>query len=321
MFGLRYHKSSPTDYVLHYRRGKLAAEGAGLSFLYWAPISTLVQVPLGSAELPFVFKEITSDFQEATIQGQLSYRVQDPRRLASLLDYSLRPDGGYASEDPGMLGQRLVEAAQAATRSLIERLSLREALASADSVVGQLKRSLPADAQVTMLGVEVLGVAVSSIRPGPEMAKALEAQARERLKQEADDAVYERRNAAVDAERRIKESELDTEIAVEEKLRAIRERKMAADVAVEDARAALVERQAANDRKAADSKAYALDATLKPVRDLDWRILLAAGSGSLDSGLLIASAFGDLAANAGKIGELNISPDLLRTLVKEGKGS
>ncbi|MFA6317333.1 MAG: SPFH domain-containing protein [Elusimicrobiota bacterium] len=321
MLGFRYHKASPTDYVLLYRGGRLAAEGAGLSFLYWSPLSTLVRVPLESSCLPFVFKEITSDFQEVTIQGQLSYRVRDPKRLAGLLDYSLGSGGEYASDDPDSLSQRLVEAVQARTRSLIERLSLREALGSADRIVSELKRSLPEDEAVALLGLEVQGVAVASVRPNPEMAKALEAEARESLKRRADDAVYERRNAAVEAERRIKESELNTEIAVEEKKRAIRERKMAADIAVEDARAALVERQAVNDRKSADGRAYALEATLKPLRDMDWKVLLAASSGKLDPGLLIASAFGGLAENAGKIGELNISPDLLTALMKGGRGA
>ena len=36
----------------------------------------------------------------------------------------------------------------------------------------------------------------------------------------------------------------------------------------------------------------------------------------MDSGKMIAKAFGDLAANSEKIGNLNITPDLLDTLVK-----
>lgn len=297
MLGLRYHKSPPTTYVFLYRRGKLVAEGAGLSFLYWAPVSTIVQVPMKSADLPFVFREMTSDFQEITVQGQLSYRVQDPRRLANLLDYTL------GSEESETLGQRLVQAAQTRTRSFIERLSLREALSSAGRIMEELKSSLPADPSITLLGVEVLEVLVAAVRPTPDMAKALEARVREELKREADDAVYARRNAAVEAERRIKESEMATELAVEEK------------------RAGLLESRTANDKKAADSRAYALEAVLKPIRDLDWRILLAVVTGKLDSGLMIASAFRDLAQNADKIGELNISPDLLARLLKGEGGS
>jgi len=86
---LSFIKVPPTTYVLHYQNGKIRREGAGLSFFYWAPTSTIVAVPLASADVPFVFQETTSDFQSVTIQGQLTYRVADPKRLASLLDFTL----------------------------------------------------------------------------------------------------------------------------------------------------------------------------------------------------------------------------------------
>lgn len=317
MLGIRYQKSAPTAYMMHYVGGKLAREGAGLSFLYFAPLSTLVCVPLGSADLPFAFTEVTADFQELVLQGQLSYRVREPKRLAGLLDFRLLPSGQYASDDPDTLDQRLVQAVQVRTRSLLQRLSLKEALTGGERLTAELRPGLAADEQVGLLGVEILGVSILSIRPTPEMGKALEAEARERLKKEADDAIYERRNASVEQERRIKESELDTELAVEDKRREIRERKTAADIAVEERRGALVELQAVNDRKAADGRAYALEATLKPLRDMDWRTLMTVGAGKLDPRLMIAAAFQDLAGNAGRIGELNISPDLLRSLIGE----
>ena len=45
---------------------------------------------------------------------------------------------------------------------------------------------------------------------------------------------YERRNFAVEQERKIKESELNTEIAVEEKQKQIDEKRMEADVQREE---------------------------------------------------------------------------------------
>jgi hypothetical protein len=44
---------------------------------------------------------------------------------------------------------------------------------------------------------------------------------------------------------------------------------------------------------------------------------MAVSAGKLDPKLTIAMAFRDLAENAGKIGELNISPDLLSALLKQ----
>ena len=41
---LGYHKSNPTDYVLHFSKGRIAHEGPGLSFFYFAPSSSIVQM-------------------------------------------------------------------------------------------------------------------------------------------------------------------------------------------------------------------------------------------------------------------------------------
>lgn len=312
---LGFVKASPTTYVLHYRRGRLVREGAGLAFVYLKPASTIVTVPIGSADVPFVFNEVTADFQAVTIQGQLTYRVAQPRRLAALLDYSIRPNGNRVSDDPQKLPERLIQATQTLARGVVERQRLREALAGMDTLVPTLLRDLRAAEVVAMLGVEILALAIHSITPTPEIARALEAEAREGLQRESDEAIYARRNAAVEQERRIRESELNTEIAVAEKQRAIRETQMAADIAVEERRSALIERRSENDRRDADARGYALQTTLEPLRTIDWHTLMAVSAAGVDPKLMIALAFRELAENAGKIGELNITPDLLRTLL------
>src|SRR5947209_9788705 len=98
MFGIRYYKAAPTTFVMQFVNGRVEREGTGLSFFYFAPQTTLVAVPVGSTDVPFIFNQTTADFQAVTVQGHLTYRVADPRRLAALLDYSVRPDGGQRSE-------------------------------------------------------------------------------------------------------------------------------------------------------------------------------------------------------------------------------
>jgi hypothetical protein len=119
----------------------------------------------------------------------------------------------------------------------------------------------------------------------------------------------------VEQERRIKESELMTEVMVEQKKRHIRETTMAAEIALETEREKLIERKAGNDKKAADAQAYTLDATLTPLRTLDWKVLQALSASAMDPASMIAVAFRELAENAQRIGELNVSPDLLKTLM------
>ena len=310
-----YMKAAPTTYVMQFEGGKVVREGAGLSFFDWKPSATLVSVPLSSADVPFVFNEVTRDFQAVTLQGQLTWRVTDPRRLASLLDYSLGPSGRYRADDPEKLQERLVQVAQVRARSVVQGLTLREVLVRSDAIEQQVLAALAVAEPVKALGVEVMAFSLLSVKPAPEMARALEAEAREALQRDADEAIYARRNAAVEEERRIKESELATELAVEARQRQIREAKMAADIAVEEQRAALMTRWSDNERQAADARAYALEKTLAPVRGVDWKTLMATSAGGGDPALNIALAFREMAENAQRIGELNVSPDLLHSLM------
>jgi len=86
MFGIKFIKGQPTTYLLQYQSGKVVREGLGLSFFYYAPTTSLVAVPVASSDIPFIFQETTGDFQAVTIQGQVTYRVGDPKRLAGLLN-------------------------------------------------------------------------------------------------------------------------------------------------------------------------------------------------------------------------------------------
>ena len=89
---------------------------------------------------------------------------------------------------------------------------------------------------------------------------------------------------------------------------------MATDVALEDQRKALVASRVDNERTEANARADALRAMLEPVKGVDWRTLLAACGNR--PRLLLSMAFEELAQNASKIGELNITPDLLNSLLR-----
>ncbi len=137
---------------------------------------------------------------------------------------------------------------------------------------------------------------------------------REQLLKEADQAIYARRNTAVELERTIRENELQTSIAVAQKERQVRETEMQAEIAVEEQRSTLVETRVSNHRKEAEAQGAALRAILDPIREVDWRTLLAA-QGRAEAGTIISAAFEEIARNADRIGQLNISPDLLTTLL------
>jgi hypothetical protein len=336
MLGLQFIKVQPTVYLLQYRKGQVLREGVGLSFFYYAPNTSLVAVPLASDDAPFIFEEVTADFQAVTIQGQVTYRVADAKKLAGLMNFTLNARGqGYVSEDPQKLPQRVINTVNVLARAELQKLPLREAIRASDALVQAVRKGLAASGEVAQLGLEILGLNILAIKPTPETARALEAETREQLLKEADEAIYARRNSAVEQERAIKENELNTEIAIETKKRQIRETQMdaeravqekqhqisqadmAAKVLLEDKRKALVALAATNAKTEADARAYAVSTSMQAISTVDARVLQALASVGMKPEQLIAVAFQELAGRADKIGELNISPDLLRELINK----
>lgn len=334
MFGIRYIKVQPTTYILQYNKGRIVREGAGMSFFYFGPSTSLVAIPVASADVPFIFEEQTRDYQTVTLQGQLTYRIGDPKKLAGLMNFTLAPNGvSYVSDDPEKLQQRAVNLLHVLARAEIERLPLRDALRASEALVEAMRKQLATAAELSALGLEVLGLSILAIKPTPDTARALEAETRETLLRQADEAIAARRNAAVEQERAIRENELNTEIAVENKKRQIREtqmdaeravqekqgqlekEKLTAGIALEDQRKQLVALATENSRGEADARAYGIAKTMEALATAPAQTLQALASSGMKPEQLIAFAFQELAGKADKIGQLNISPDLLRELL------
>lgn len=332
MLGIKHIKFDSMTYVLHFKNGRIKREGRGLSFFYFAPNSSIAAIPMGSNDLPFIFNESTNDYQTVNIQGQISYQISNPKTLADILDFTVNDNGQYKKNDIEKLNQRIINEAQTATSSFIHEIKLKDAIRSAKSIEEKILEGLRSSQAIAMLGIDILGANILGVQATPEMARALETETREKLQQEADQAIYERRNFAVEQERKIKESELNTEIAVEEKQkqiaekkmeaevqkadndRKLREMKLAAEIALENQRKQLIEQKTANDKKEAETQGYVIETTLKPYKDIDWKTLTALQNNQ-DPKFNISLAFRELSENAAKIGNLNISPELLDTLL------
>ncbi|MDR2869599.1 MAG: hypothetical protein LBV04_04030 [Deferribacteraceae bacterium] len=334
MFGIRYAKFPPGFHVFKYSKGKLVAAGDALSFSFFAPFTSIVVVKTGSSDAHFMFSEITVDFQEITIQGQFTYKIVDPVKTAEMLNHTINNiTHRYISDDPSKLEERLINLALVAAKSAVRLLPLKDAVVASDAIAKAILSTLSNDKMVAALGVEVLSVTVAAVKPNAETARALEAQTREQILKESDDAVFLRRNSAVEKERTIRENELNTEIAVENKNREIRVKQMESQILVqqkqqemeesrqaftiqsEEKNKALVELKAANQRKEADTKAYAVTAILKAYEGASAELLQLLANSNMDSGRLMALAFQNMADKADKIGNLNITPDLLNNIM------
>ena len=320
MFGIGYIKLDPTTYVIHHSGGHVVHQGLGLAFFYYRPSSSIVAVPTASADVPFIFNEITQDFQQVTLQGQISYRVADPNKVAKNFNFTLGPNGkSYLTDDPAKLPVRIVNICQVLARPELQKLPLKEALMSSQAIMNAVVAALKNNTAIQELGVEVFAFTLLAIKPTPEMSKAIEAEAREALQRRSDEAISERRNAAVEQERRIKENELRTEAIVQQKQQELARSHLQADIELEKQREELVAVRTENAKKEADAQAYALAASLKPLASLDPKSLQVLAASRTDPRVIIAQAMHDLAQDASKIGQLNITPDLLSSLM-QGQG-
>ncbi len=280
-----FYKAEPSDYVVVHSAGRLMRHGAGLAFWYWGPLTSLASIPLSTIDVPFIFTESTGSFQPVTIQGQLTYRVVKPLVLALALNYGIDPaTRRHLTNDPEKLPARILNALQSRVRAALAGRSLEDALRESAQLANAALDGLREDAGLTELGVEALNVAVQAVKPTPELAKALEAEYREGLQRRADQAIYARRAAAVEQERRIKENELSNQLALEQQ------------------RQALVDLEGQNQTRAAEFQARANEIWLGPWRGTEARTLLA----------LAFKAMGD---NAQRIGTLTITPDVLSGLL------
>lgn len=282
---IEYFKAEPTDYILAYSNGKIVRQGVSQAFWYWRPSTSIVLVPISTTDALFVLNEITGNFQAVTLQGQITYRIVEPKTIAGLLNFTIDPrTRQYLSDDPAKLNQRIINVVQMHTRGELRRYALEEALQSAENLSRTVLARIQEENVLAAMGVECLSLFFTAIKATPEMTKALEAEYREALQQRADQAIYSRRAEAVEQERKIKQNELSTAVALEQR------------------RQELVDLQGENARKQAEFEAEATRIKLAPLQ-------------ALDPKLVLALAFRDFAANAEKVGNLTITADILEQIL------
>lgn len=334
----KFIKFMPSEYVLRYKNGKIVQEGTGLSFVYYEPNTSVVVIPTSSADVPYVFDEITEDYQTVSVQGQITYKIIDYKKIAESINYTYNlKNKTYLTEDYRKIPQRLINITKVLAKKSIGSMPLKEAIRCSEKLASIIKKELRESEEINNLGIDIIGFQVLQVSPNKETARALEAQAREEILKKADAAIYERRNASIEQERIVKENELNTEIAIEEKKKQIQESqleskrmKMVKENSIKDEELVLktkleekkkefINIQVENEKAEADSKAYSFAAMMKVFNEIDLGIIEALANMDMKPDKVIAAAFKELANKAEKIGQLNITPDLLESLIKENK--
>lgn len=287
MMKIQFFKGNHSRYIIKKVGGKIKKRGNGISFRYMAHNTSIISIPATTIDSHFIFNEVTNDFQYISLQGHFTYRIRDPFKMDSLLDFSIDPKSStYFSEDPEKLELRIKNVVQMATRTEIRGKKLEEALAVnttlADIILNVVKEAPLLNDE---MGIEILSITFNTIKPSPEIAKALETDYRESLHKKADISIYERRASAVEQERKIRENELATQIILEEKKKE------------------LIDLSGDNITKEAKFKAEAKNLELESYKSVEPRMLL-------------ALSFNEMAHKANKIGNLTITSEILASILK-----
>ena len=335
MFGFTYHRSLPTRYLMLYRNGRVVKQGAGLALMYNRFWESVVEIPLESKEVPFIFGERTRDFQDVSIEGHYTYQVNDPALIAGQLDFTIRGDA-YVTDDWMKLPERVLHIVQEKLRFRIAAMTLEEAMRSAAGLGPVILDLLRGDEEIERLGLDMLSLRIGAIKASPETARALEAGEREKILQDADEAIYRRRNAAVEQERLIKENELNTELAVRDKEHQLLEKELRAreeeldaksrmerskkdnDLAVEHTQQKLVALRAKGTELTGKAEAEKIAGLMRAYNEIDPALMEAVKYSGMNPVQILADGFRELAKNKGAIGQLNVSPDLVQALSAVG---
>ena len=297
MLNIGFFKGLPTEHIIRYRAGRVVRQGPGLAFYYLQHNTQIVAVPTSSTDGNFVFNEVTQNFQAITIQGKFTYRITQPEVAAALLNFTIEPRRrAYLSSDPERVAQRIANVIQMQTRGEVQSRDLEDAIRDSQAIAARVLTTIQSGGLLASLGVELLSVYFLAAKPAPEMSKALEAPYRESLLRRADEAVYARRASAVEEERKIKQNELNSEVLLEEQRRQ------------------LIDLQAANALREAESRgqAFEMEESYR-AESLQRELGLFQ---ALDPRLILALGLRDLGQNAEKIGNLNITPEILSALLQ-----
>lgn len=210
----RHLRSETSNHVLHYKRGALVGSGRGLSYWFLPMSASIAEVPVDDREVPLALSARTSDYQDVSVQGVITYRVTDPEATSRRIDFTIDNARGVHLRQPlEKLALLIGQLAQQHAVDWVGRTPIRDVLRDGSREVrDRVQTALDADESLALLGVTIASVRISSIAPVPDLERALEAPMRERIQQEADEAAFGRRALAVEKERAIKENELKNQI-------------------------------------------------------------------------------------------------------------
>ncbi|MBK8756043.1 MAG: hypothetical protein IPM08_02750 [Actinomycetales bacterium] len=316
---VRHIRGTATSHLEHRVGGRVRHAGAGAGF-WFRPLSAVIsEVPVDDREQAVLVRVRTTDLQEVSVPGTVTFRFADPAAAASRVDFDIDLGSGQWRATPlETVGAMIHGAVWAAVTASLADLDLLAMLRLDTAELGQsVTARLIADGRLAAIGVEVVEVRFAVLRPDPDVERALQTPARELIQQDADKATFERRAVAVEREAAIGENELANQIELarrQEQLiaqKGANARRNAQELAAADAIA--VEAETSRALAVANATAAADRAVGQAAADTEKATLAAYQGVSQD--VLLALALRELAQHLPAIDQLVLTPDVVTGLV------
>jgi hypothetical protein len=243
----RHLRSESNMHIRRFRKGKLVKSGKGLAFWFLPMGTSIAELPTDDRELQFIFAGRSRDFQEATIQGELIYRVTDPDCLAERVDFSIDlTTGSHRNQPLEQLSSLFTNTVQKHATRYMASKDIRQLIVDGpEQLLKAIEHGFSNEGVFAEMGLDVVSLGINEISPVADLEKALQTPTRESIQQNADEATFQRRALAVEKERAIAENELQNQIEL-----AAREEN-------------LIAQQGKNERRRVEEEAVAQETAVK----------------------------------------------------------
>ncbi len=310
---IRRLRSDASFHVLRYSKGRRIQSGRGLTFWFNPDGASIAELPMDDRDLPFLFNSRSRDFQEITVQGLIVWRVADPEKLADRVNFSIDLQQGLPLGAPvDQIATLLTGLGQQLAAQYLTALDVNGVLAEGVAALqARMEAGLVGVDRLTAMGLEVVNLRISDVSPSMELKRALQTPTFERLQQQADQATFERRALAVEKERAIAENELANQIEL-----ARRQKEL---IETEDANGRnQATADAAAHKIAADAEAGRIRTVEQARADMEGaRVAIYS---DLPPAVLLGLAAREFAGKLQTIEHLNITPDVISTLLTDFVG-
>ena len=152
---LGWVQASPTEHLIHFRRGRVIRQGLGLGSLR-LPHDYICIVPCTANTLTFTADQITQENQGVEVTGFAVWRIAKPEIAVQRFDFG--DSGGAIS----VIGVSLQEVVESALRHRVANMGIEDVLRKRASIILELKREM--EFITNQWGLEIDTIEIKNVR-------------------------------------------------------------------------------------------------------------------------------------------------------------